>query len=107
MSEKMDAETVEYGLIVSFPDQSPGFTHGFEAGMLWLRMSESTEREIEITTHADNREVIQRMAASLGWSSAINPSGVEGWDYTQLVKVESKPRPELRLVVDNGGIGHV
>ena len=98
-----DAEgNVGYGLIVSFPDGSPNFVNGFEAGALWNRLTSGTEAEISLTTHAVNRVVIARMADAQGWDVEVTQSPVEGWDFTKLEKrkpARERPNPHgLRLV---------
>jgi hypothetical protein len=77
---------MESKLVVSFPDQSASFVHGFEAGAAWEKMKRGDVAELELTTHAENREVIRRMADNLGWSVEIKESGTEGWDFTRLTK---------------------
>lgn len=80
-----------YGLLVAFDDQSPAYVYGFEAGMIWAQMRAGTTSGIEVTTHAENRETIRRMAISDGWTIECNPSEVDGWDYTVLVKDQPAP----------------
>tara|TARA_B100002049_G_C15942970_1_gene317166 strand:- start:269 stop:553 length:285 start_codon:yes stop_codon:yes gene_type:complete len=86
----------EYGLIVSFPDQSETFVLGFEAGMIWQRL-ESGETEFEAVAHAGNSEVIYRMANAKNLDANIHESDVEGW-----VEVYIKPKAKLKLV--KGGL---
>ena len=86
-----DQET-GYGLVVSFPDQSAPFVHGFEAGELWQQMRHGGMAEIEKVTHVENREVIQRMAIAEGWSVEIIGTTTPGWDLTKLTK--SSPAPK-------------
>jgi hypothetical protein len=102
-----DAEETSYGLVVSFSDLYPtmeqehAFVHGVEFGGLWERMRSGTEAEIAVTTHAANRTVIQRAAASQGWDVECRPTDVEGWDFTVLRKTKAldKPNPHgLRVV---------
>lgn len=82
-----EQEMTGYKLAVSFPDQSPSFCYGFEAGKLWERMESGTVAEIEMTTRIENREVIARCADYLGWSvDEVKPSATEGWDFTKLTK---------------------
>lgn len=90
---KMDDQPqhTDYGLIVSFPDQSASFVHGFEAGGLWQQMRGGAVAEIEQTTHVENREVIARMAAAEGWSIEVKRSGVDGWDQSSLAKIAKAP----------------
>jgi len=98
----MSDDDKPYGLLVSFPDQSPNFVHGFEAGQIWQRLESGSELEIEATTHVDNREVIRRMADQCGFETDIRPTDVEGWDQTTLTKrrpARQRPNPYgLRLV---------
>lgn len=75
-----------YSLLVSFPDDSHSFVHGFEAGKLWEQMESGDVAEIEMTTHVANREVIRRMADHLGWELEVADTLVEGWDITTLTK---------------------
>ena len=97
----------EWGLVVAFPDGSPSFVHGFEAGGIWERMRSGREAEIEITTQSDNREVLRRMAIAEGWTLESKPTEVEGWDYTVLTKnrgAPDRPNPHgLRVVKDADG----
>lgn len=82
---------VGYELVVAFPDDSPSFCYGFEAGGLWERMKRGDVAEIEVTTRNENHEVIARMGVALGWTVAVKPSEVDGWDYTTLTKVAPAP----------------
>lgn len=77
----------DWNLVVAFPDGSPSFVAGFEAGMLWSRMKTGTEAEIEMTTRVENREVIDRMAVAEGWRIERATTEADGWDTTTLVKV--------------------
>jgi hypothetical protein len=68
------SENASYLLLVAFPDGSPSFVHGFEAGQIWRRMREGREAEIEnLTVHAANEEVVRRMAVSEGWECEFEP----------------------------------
>ena len=60
-------EDAEFMPLVRFPDQSPSFVLGFEAGMVWSRMQQG-EAIIEnaIPYHVENLEVFQRMADAGG-----------------------------------------
>ncbi len=96
------SEQADYGLMVAFTDESPSFVNGYEAGMLWERMRSGTVAEIETTTHAENRDVIQRMATADGWDCEVKASEVEGWDHTSLRKAKptsQRPNPHGLKVV--------
>lgn len=92
-----------YELVVAFPDPSPCFVHGFEAGQIYEHMlNPENPPEIERTTHVENREVLERLAIASGWRLERQPSGTEGWDYTKLTKAKpplERPNPHgLRIV---------
>lgn len=91
----------EYGLLVSFPDDSHSFVHGFEAGQTWQKMEAGDVAEIEVTTHVKNREVMRRMAGALGWEIEVT-TATEEWDNTKMIKrrpERSRPNPHgLRVV---------
>lgn len=97
-----DDKSATYGLVVAFPDPSPSFVHGFEAGGLWEKLKNGETAEIQATTHVENREVIARMADAEGWEIEVKPTEVEGWDFTKLEKkrpAREKPNPHgLRVV---------
>lgn len=77
-------EDVQYGLVVSFEDQSASYVHGFEAGLLKQRMQ--TETSFEATVHEENRETIRRMAVAYGWEAKFTPTDVPGWIIVELDK---------------------
>lgn len=96
------SEPVQYGLIVSFPDQSDSFVHGYEAGMLATDMRRGDVAEIERTVHSANREVITRLCMAEGWSVRFTPTDYSEWDEVLMVKSSQAhecPNPRgLRLV---------
>ncbi len=71
----MNSDDVQYGLIVAFPDQSPSFVHGYEAGQIATEM-QNRPSEIEKTVHAENKEILTRIALSQGYSVDFKNSGV-------------------------------
>jgi hypothetical protein len=104
-----------WGLVVAFPDSSPSFVHGFEAGQIW-QMMQAGVSELERTIHAANEEVIRRMCTAEGYEAKFAPSADEfGTDYptyrvVHIRKVKAAPeRPNphgLRVVAgqqDTGG----
>ena len=62
-----EEEQSDYRLIVSFPDESPSFVNGYEAGAIGYRMEHTAEQVIEETVHSANQEVLRRMCAGFGW----------------------------------------
>jgi len=101
-TEGWGVKNVEYGLIVSFPDQSETFTLGVEAGMFWQRI-ESGERRFSLTAHTCNLEVLRRMAGAHNLMLDAWPSEVEGWADVEVF--EPEPRPKLQLI--RGGLATV
>jgi hypothetical protein len=89
--------------VVAFPDQSPNFVYGFEAGQIWSAMQilKVVDTHLSFTTNRENREVIQRMAVHLGYEVEVGEIA-DGWDETILTNVSperEKPNPHgLRVV---------
>ena len=58
----------DYGLILAFDregDQDVPFALGFECGRLW-EIAKATDEEFSQTVHAENAEMVLRMAEALG-----------------------------------------
>jgi hypothetical protein len=91
-------EHAGYDLVVAFPDGSPSFVHGYEAGELGARLKSGTEAEIEkLTVHAANEEVIRRMSIAWGWECEFeqckdeNEKVYETYLVVSLRKVKAEP----------------
>lgn len=87
----------EYGLLVSFQDQSETFVLGFEAGQLWEIMR-NTANTFVTSIHAQNQELVMRMCGSLGWTPEFTKHDdkiFEGWIN---VKLTRGTRPKLSVV---------
>jgi hypothetical protein len=96
------AENVESALLVSFPDQSQNFVHGFEAGMVWQRM-QAGEPVIDspLPYHFANCELFHRLAEAGGYD--IECREVEDmeneWAEVTFVRLPDAPKtPALRVV---------
>lgn len=102
MGEREDDTNADYGLLVSFEDQSDSYVHGFEAGLISARMKSGIEAEIKATVHTANRETITRMAIAYGWSALFETTQFEEWSEVTMEKTGKAPeRPNpigLRLV---------
>jgi hypothetical protein len=85
------SENVSYGLLVSFPDGSPSFVHGYEAGLVGSDMKRA-EPEIKRTVHIENKEVLTRMAISYGYSFEFEACSVEGWLEATFNKIAEPKR---------------
>lgn len=92
----MSEENVGYGLVVSFPDQSPSFVHGFEAGGIWEQMKFArlgASAALSMTVHTENLEVIERMAISQGWTFSATLTAVQGWHRIEM-QFDKEPKRE-------------
>lgn len=113
MSDDSDQPSGEatYGLILSFPDQSHSFVHGYEAGLLAARMK-AGEAEIDskksFPFHRANLELFRRMATLHGYELVTDKVTAEGhaddafdtYINCTFTKVEGqrKVKPTLRVV---------
>lgn len=86
-----DEKHAEYGLVVSFEDQSASYVNGWEAGGIWQRMRSGTEAEIDTTVHAANRETLNRMAIAEGWSVEFVSTEYEEWLTMKMEKRATAP----------------
>lgn len=50
--------------ILAFPNESPDFAHGFEAGRVWQALHEDTDA-LTFTVHGANVELMLRIAERL------------------------------------------
>ncbi len=78
-------DEVNWQPLVTFEDQTANYVHGFEAGIIWLRM-QAGDAEITETTHPENRETLINIANVCGYAIEIEPSGFEGWDNLKATK---------------------
>lgn len=93
----------DYNLLVAFPDGSPSFVHGFEAGTIWQRM-QTKETPIEATLHFANTEVFSRMAEAAGYGMVSKETDFPEWVDVDFILMPDEPRTKLRLI--EGGLGH-
>lgn len=98
----------EYSLVMKFLDASESFCHGYEMGMLHMRMQAGETIETQ-TVHAANREQIEMLARSSianshGYEIEWEDSGVDGWLYLTASPAEKKPDPHQRFRVIEGGL---
>lgn len=81
----------KYGLILSFTDQSSSFTHGFEVGQIWQKLSNG-----EVPTgqaHSANKAQLEAIAKNKGLLIVIT----EIVGFPEWILYEFKRRP-LTLV---------
>lgn len=61
-----------------FIDKSGSFTHGFECGIIWERMS-IADGLIERVIHSENKEQIVMICEHFGYEYSFSDLG-DGWD---------------------------
>ena len=93
-----ETDETTYGLVVSFPDESASFVHGYEAGSIGYRMEHTAEQVIEEMVHTENEEVFRRMCASFGWSAEFSPTEPPMDEY-RIVELRRLPRRKHLAVV--------
>lgn len=64
--------------VVSFPDQSPSFALGFEAGRIYAALSAGERVEGQLV-HAENAEVLLRIADALDVCARAEFTNDPGW----------------------------
>ncbi len=103
-----ESENIEYGLLVSFTDDSQSFTNGVEAGML-LRDLQASPDELEGTYHAENQELLKRYAEALGYKLKVEIAHAEGvkyeeWIFAQFTKIFKEEKPQPKFDIIDGGL---
>lgn len=83
----MKSEREEFGLLMSFDDQSKSFVHGYECGQLWEIMSR--KEPIDRMVHSANKAQIKQMADVLLYRVDIADS--EDPVYMRLIGVPKQP----------------
>jgi hypothetical protein len=100
-------EDAEYGLIMKFLDSSPSFTHGYEMGMLHMRMQAGEEIQ-NLSVHRANKEQIEMLARSSIASDHGYVLTWTEWDEDWLILTATPPAtkadPRNRLQVIEGGL---
>lgn len=93
------SEDVEFSPLVSFPDQSDSFVHGFEAGMVWQRM-QLGEDEISspLPYHFANCELFHRLAEVGGYEVECRDCEGAETEWTEVTFRRKPPMPHLKLV---------
>ena len=103
MSENAVDDT-KYGLLVSFPDQSPSFTYGFEAGEINCRMK-LDEAVIDcgydegIPLREENLSLCHRLADLRGYTVEVK-AVEQGWIPIRFTRQPRHKNSHLRVVKD-------
>lgn len=87
----------QYSIIMPFLDGSKSFCHGYECGMLWVRMAHKLPLEDGVPIHDENIEQIKLMAAHHGYTAEFTPSEVPGWTYLSIYE-HGPTNPALRVI---------
>lgn len=91
-------EFVAYGLVISFPDQSESFVHGFEAGEIYKELELGvTSVKPPVPIHTANKEIICRMCDVHGYDVEFTDSDYEEWTYISITK-RPEHRHKLRVI---------
>lgn len=64
----------KYELLISFPDQSASFVHGFEAGRIWALMKDGKAVITETVSH-ENADLFSQMAARCDYDLTLKDLG--------------------------------
>lgn len=98
------SEQAEFKPLVSFPDGSVSFVNGFEAGMIWQQMQagETPIGSHGMPYHADNMEVIKRMAEAAGYQIIDILPVDECWTHIIIDKLPQSTAPKFTII--NGGL---
>lgn len=88
-------DEAEFECLVPFTDASESYVNGFEAGIIWQRMT-SGEKIIggatEPLTHSENLEVFKRMAEAMGYDITHVFDRNDGWMFVTFTKRTRKFR---------------
>lgn len=98
-------ENGEFKPLVSFPDVSDSFAHGFEAGMVWQRMI-AGEIEIDnaVPYHSQNADVFEAMADAMNYDIEVKhlEDAFHEWCNVVFIRRPAR-RPKLTVVGDEAG----
>jgi hypothetical protein len=92
-----------YSLVLAFPDESPSFVHGFEAGEIYCLMKQGA-LEIDrgmaegLPVHEENAPLYHSMANVQEYTVEVGEP-TDGWLPMRFFKMKDQPgRPRLRIV---------
>lgn len=92
--------------VVVFPDGSPSFVYGFEAGKIWEVMVRGTD-SFSGPVSLPNKEVLERMCIAQGYSMDWEDLGDGYWANATFEKSKPKkpgdPRALGKMTVIEGG----
>lgn len=97
------SEKTNMTMAVAFPDGSPSFVHGFEAGMVYQEMKEGRlviDRGIEegFPVHTANIELFQRLATANSFHLELQSTDLEEWTAMRLTYAPGGGRAKLSVV---------
>jgi hypothetical protein len=59
-------QPLDSALLLTFDDETAEFARGFECGRLWALLRDEPDDEVEEYVHAENAEMLLRMAEATG-----------------------------------------
>lgn len=80
-----DADDDGYNLVLPFDTDDPEFRRGVEAGALWAHLEH--EPYVAKTVHADNAEMVMRIAEALSLPFSAEPCGQTGFNGGEWIAV--------------------
>lgn len=92
-----------YSLVLAFPDESPSFAHGFEAGEIYSLMKQGA-LEIDrgmtegLPVHEENAALFHSMASVQDYTVETGVAS-DGWIPMRFMKMpDNSKKPRLRIV---------
>lgn len=80
--------STESSLLISFPDQSPAFCYGYEAGIIWGKM-EMGIPDLHVTIHESNIGLIKTMAQKCENKYTFIIKKYRDFEYADCVLIKS------------------
>lgn len=94
-----EPDSLEFSLLVKFPDQSPSFTHGFEAGQIWTEFKNGVKAISERIVHAANEQVLRDIAKELHYHIVFEVTEYPDWLRMDAWPMAVKPKKSHLKVV--------
>ena len=92
------SEDAEFRPFVTFPDGSPSFVNGFEAGMIWQMMQDGVEEIAPQTpTHWENLPLFIEMAKAANYE-IVECEQLDQAEWGNVTFRKSKPKSHLTVI---------
>lgn len=83
--------STEFKPVMPFYDQTHSFTHGFECGILWERMTNGEYIGGCMPVHTKNIPQIRLMCQHFGYEIIVKPYD-EDWSFIETVTKNQQPK---------------